>query len=146
MEADITALIEKIDDMGGAIAAIETGFIQKEIESRAYAIQKEIEQKKRVLVGVNAYQIEEKDLGMALFKTDPELVRRQIEKLRRVRESRDGAACRAALDAVRKAAEGDANLMPRFIDAVKAYATLGEICGVLREVFGEYHQHHTVGR
>ena len=146
MEADITALIQKIDDMGGAIAAIETGFIQKEIESRAYAIQKEIEHKKRVLVGVNAYQTEEKDLGMALFKSDPELVRRQIEKLRQVRESRDQARCDTSLDAVRQAAESRDNLMPHFIDAVKAYATLGEICGVLREVFGEYHQHHTVGR
>ncbi|MBW1818613.1 MAG: methylmalonyl-CoA mutase [Deltaproteobacteria bacterium] len=146
MEEDITALIQKIDDMGGAIAAIETGFIQREIENRAYAMQKDIEQEKRVLVGVNAYQVEEEDLGLSLFKSDPELARRQIEKLRQVRESRDRARCESSLEAVRKAAEGDDNLMPRFIDAVKAYATLGEICGVLREVFGEYQQHHTIGR
>jgi methylmalonyl-CoA mutase N-terminal domain/subunit len=144
MESEIKELIAKIDDMGGAIAAIETGFIQKEIEGRAYAIQKEIEKKERIVVGLNEYKVEE-SVDASLFKFDVEQARRQISNLQALRESRDQAKCQAALEEVRKAAEGRENLMPRFIEAVKAYATLGEICGVLREVFGEYQQHQTLG-
>lgn len=143
MEEEIKALIAKIDDMGGAIAAIEKGFIQREIETRAYAIQKEIEQKKRIVVGVNRYQVEE-SLGHSLFRFDPELARKQVGEVKAVRESRDQAGCRRALDDVRRAAKSGENLMPRFLEAVKAYATLGEICGVLREEFGEYRQHQMI--
>jgi methylmalonyl-CoA mutase N-terminal domain/subunit len=144
MEKEIKDLIQKIDEMGGAIAAIENGFVLKEIERRAYTIQREIEQKERIVVGLNQYQVEE-DLDVSLFKSDPDLARHQVKKLRDLKESRDQEMCRGALDAVRRAAEGRENLMPPFIEAVKAYATLGEICGVLREVFGEYHPQRTVG-
>ena len=137
MEKEIKELIAKIDEMGGAISAIENGFVQKEIEKRAYHIQKEIEQKKRIVVGLNEYRVDE-HVDMSLFKFDPDLARRQIEKVRTIRSERDDARCRAALDRVRNAAEGKENLMPRFIEAVQAYATLGEICDVLRGVFGEY--------
>jgi methylmalonyl-CoA mutase N-terminal domain/subunit len=145
MEGEIKALVARIDDMGGAIAAIENGFIQREIEGRAYRIQREIEERKRVVVGLNKYQVEEK-MEHSLFRSDPELARRQIEKVRALRETRDQKGCEQALEVVRKAAEGDENLMPRFIEAVKAYATLGEICGVLRDVFGEYQQAETLGK
>ncbi len=143
MEEEIKALIQKIDDMGGAIAAIEKGFIQKEIEARAYEIQREVEEEKRIVVGLNKYQVEE-DLDTALFKSDPELARTQIAKIRRLRNQRDQAKCQAALEAMKRAAQGEENLMPHFIEAVKAYATLGEICGVLREVFGEYQPVQTI--
>ena len=138
MEKEIKALMDKIDGMGGAIPAIEQGFIQKEIERRAYQIQKEIEDNKRTVVGVNEYKIEEK-VDSALFKSDPAVVLRQREKLTALMESRDKRKVQAVLTAVQKAAQGEDNLMPHFIEAVRAYATLGEICDVLREVFGEYH-------
>jgi len=138
MEQEIRELMAKIDAMGGAIAAIENGFIQKEIEGRAYTIQKEIEERKRIMVGVNEYKVDEK-VDSALFKFDPEITRKQIQKLQDVKGSRDRAKVQAALDSLKKAAKGEENLMPRFIEAVREYATLGEICNVLRDVFGEYH-------
>jgi methylmalonyl-CoA mutase N-terminal domain/subunit len=142
MEKEITALIAKIDDMGGAVAAIEKGFVQEEIQHRANAIQREIEEKSRILVGLNEFKVEE-DLDISLFKSDPEQTEKQIQGLQRLRNTRDEAKCRTALLAVRKAAEGDENLMPHFIEAIKAYATLGEICDVLRDVFGEYRADRT---
>jgi methylmalonyl-CoA mutase N-terminal domain/subunit len=137
MVREIKALIAQVDDLGGAVAAIEKGFIQKEIEQRAYTIQKEIEENKKVVVGLNKYQVKEK-LDLPLFKSDPEYAGRQKEKLKQLRETRDGAKVQFALMALRKAAGGEENLMPLFLEAVRAYATLGEICGVLRDVFGEY--------
>jgi len=98
-----------------------------------------------VVVGVNKYQVEEK-MEHTLFRADPELARQQIESVRALRETRDQDKCERALEGVRKAANGDENLMPRFIEAVKAYATLGEICNVLRDVFGEYQQAETLGK
>jgi len=142
MEKEITELIAKIDDMGGAVAAIEKGFVQKEIQARANAIQREIEEKSRILVGLNEFKVEE-ELDVSLFKSDPEQAKNQIERLHRLRKTRDETKCNTALLAVRKAAERDENLMPHFIEAVKAYATLGEICDVLRDVFGEYHPDRT---
>ncbi|MFH1242448.1 MAG: methylmalonyl-CoA mutase family protein [Pseudomonadota bacterium] len=145
MIQEIKGLIAKIDELGGAVAAIEKGFIQREIESRAYAFQKEIEGKKRIVVGVNDYRVKE-DLDFSIFKPNPLHARTQVENLQRLRESRDQIKVRSSLKAVREAAEGDVNLMPFFIEAVKVYATLGEICGVLREVFGEYQQIETIGK
>ena len=136
---EITGLIEEVDAMGGAVAAIEKGFIQEQIESRAYLIQKEIEADERVVVGVNRYQTEEKQ-SFSTFKPDPEHARNQLARLKKLKESRDQTAVRSTLNEIRNAAEGRDNLMPILIKAVKSYATLGEICGVLREVFGEYQQ------
>ncbi len=130
--------------MGGAVAAIERGFVQKEIEERAYCIQKEIEQGERIVVGMNEYKVEE-DVDIALFKPSPEHARSQIDKLQMLKKIRDQARVQSALEAVRKAAQDEENLMPRFIEAVKAYVTLGEICDILREVFGEYRQAQTIG-
>ncbi len=136
---EIAALIKEVDDMGGAVKAIEKGFIQEQIESRAYSIQKEIEADERIVVGVNRYQTEEKQ-SFSTFKPDPDHARNQITRLKKLKELRDQAEVRSSLNEIRNAAEGQENLMPIFIKAVKAYATLGEICGVLREVFGEYEQ------
>ncbi|MEE4354627.1 MAG: methylmalonyl-CoA mutase family protein [Desulfatiglans sp.] len=143
MEDKIKDLIQRIDDMGGAVAAIEKGFIQREIETRAYSIQKEIEKQDRVVVGVNKYQVAE-DLNLSVFKFDPESAREKIEGLEKLRQRRDKEKVRASLAAVREAARGEQNLMPSLIEAVKAYATLGEICKALREVFGEYNAVRTI--
>jgi methylmalonyl-CoA mutase N-terminal domain/subunit len=143
MTREIKELITKIDDMGGAVAAVEKGFVQKEIEARAYAIQKEIQEKERTVVGLNEYQVAEK-VDIALSKTDPHVYRKQLERLRTLKSNRDNPNVERALEDIRKAAEGNRNLMPCFIEAVKAYATLGEICGVLKQVFGEYRQARTI--
>jgi methylmalonyl-CoA mutase N-terminal domain/subunit len=143
MVQEIKDLIATIDDMGGAVAAIEKGFIQKEIARRAYSFQKEIEAKKRIVVGVNEYKVKE-DLELSISKPDPEHARSQIARLKDLKKTRDQQRVRAALEALRQAAKGEENLMPYFVEAVKLYATLGEICGVLREVFGEYQQDQTI--
>ncbi|MCJ7687261.1 MAG: methylmalonyl-CoA mutase family protein, partial [Desulfobacteraceae bacterium] len=145
MAQEIRGLIEKIDALGGAVAAIETGYIQREIDTRAYAFQKEVEEKKRVVVGVNDYRIEESP-NFAIFRPDPAHARKQVSDLKKLRETRDQSKVQTALDVLREAAPTAENLMPFFIEAVKAYATLGEICGVLRDVFGEYQQAETIGK
>ena len=129
--------IQKIDEMGGAVTAIERGYIQKEIQESAYRYQMEIESGDRTVVGVNRFQVEE-ERPTNLLRVDPAVRVAQIEKLKALRAERDGEKVRVSLDALKKAAEGTDNLMPPILDAVKSYATLGEICDVLRGVFGEY--------
>jgi methylmalonyl-CoA mutase, N-terminal domain len=131
--------IERIDAMGGALAAIENGFIQGEIESAAYAYQQSLERGEKVVVGVNRFRQEEEQ-SPAAFRIDPEIERRQIERLREVRASRDAAAVEARLNDLEQAARGSDNLMPRILAACEAYATLGEISDRLRRVFGEHHE------
>ena len=137
IEAEARALIEQIDAMGGMVAAIEAGFVQRRIEDSAYRTQCAIERGEQVIVGVNRFAIDEKEKP-ALFHIDPNVERAQVEKLRAVRERRDAAQVEAALDQLEAAARGTDNLMPRVLDAVRAYASLGEICGRLRRVFGEF--------
>jgi len=129
--------IRRIDEIGGAPAAIERGFIQAEIEESAYRYQMEIESGDRTIVGLNDFQIEEARPS-GLLKVDPAVGDLQCRKLAELRSKRDNAAVEASLAALRRAAEGSGNLMPHILDAAKAYATLGEMCGVLRGVFGEY--------
>lgn len=129
--------IEKIDELGGAPKAIE--FMQKEIQKSAYRYQQDIESGKKIVIGVNKFQMETAR-PEGLLKVDPEVGKRQKEKLEKLRAERDNAKVEKVLNDLRKAANSDENLMPYFIEAVKAYATLGEICGVLREEFGEYQQ------
>ena len=143
MSTEIKDLIAKIDDMGGAVAAIEKGFVQNRIESMAYSIQKDIEKKKRIIVGRNEYKVKE-DLDIYISKPNPEHARSQIARLQTLKKTRDKKKVQSSLDAIRKAAEGEENLMPYFVEAVKTYTTLGEICGVLRGVFGEYRQVQTI--
>ncbi len=129
--------IQKIDDMGGAPAAIEKGFIQREIHNAAYEFQKSVDDGQRVVVGVNKFTVEEEP-QFDYLRVNPEAEREQVKQLNDARKKRNGKQVTEVLDALRRAAESDANLMPHIIEAVKVYATLGEICGVLREVFGEY--------
>ncbi len=138
MEQKTMEYIHKIDDMGGAITAIEKGFFQKEIADSAYKYQTEIDEKKRVIVGVNDYKIEKEEIPIELLKIDPHVEDEQIANLRKLKRDRDGRKTRETLDKLRKSAERDENLMPPIIDSVKACATLGEICDVLRQVYGEY--------
>ena len=129
--------IVKIDDMGGAPAAIEKGFIQREINDSAYKFQQAVDNNTRVVVGLNRFTVEEEQ-QFDYLRVDPAAEAEQIGRLQKMREGRDQAAVEKTLEAVRSAAESDSNLMPLILDAVKVYATLGEMCRVLREVFGEY--------
>lgn len=136
--------IRKIDEMGGAVPAIENGFVQREIQDSAYTYQREIEKQERVVVGLNRFQVKEPKPSN-LLRVDPTVRLSQMEKIKRLKTERDGAAVEKALGELRRAAQGDQNLMPLILQAVKAYATLGEICDVLRGVFGEYQQINTLG-
>jgi methylmalonyl-CoA mutase N-terminal domain/subunit len=129
--------IREIDEMGGAPLAIETGYIQKRIQEGAYRYQKEIESGERTLIGVNKFKVDE-PVSMKLAKIDPQVERDQLEKLKKIKATRDNGKMKFLLEKLMEAARGDANLMYPILDAVKAYATLGEICSTLREVFGEY--------
>ena len=133
--------IKKIDDLGGAVAAIEKGYIQKEIQDSAYKWQMDVESGARVIVGVNKFQVEE-EAPKNLLKVDASVGEKQKAKVEAMKAKRDNAAVQAALAELKKAcADEHENLMPHILAAVKTYATLGEICGVMREVFGEYEAH-----
>jgi len=129
--------IEQIDKLGGAVAAIERGFQQQEIQQAAYAYQLAQESGDSILVGVNRFQADE-EAPVDLLKIDASVETRQLEKLAALKARRDNDAVRAALALVTETARGDSNLMPVIIDAVKTYATLGEVSDAMREVFGEF--------
>lgn len=130
--------IEKIQKMGGMMRAIERGYIQKEIAESAYKYQREVEEKKRIIVGVNEFIVDE-PLDVEILKVDPSIREKQIERLKKLRSERDNKKVEEALDRLRKAAETeDENLMPYIIEAHRHLATLGEVTDVLREVWGEY--------
>jgi methylmalonyl-CoA mutase N-terminal domain/subunit len=137
IEKEAQAYLERIDKLGGAVAAIEQGFIQREIQESAYAYQRAVESGERIVVGVNKFQVENEQ-PPEIHKVDPEVERRQCAKLNELRANRDNGKVSQVLAELREAAKGDDNLMPYILESVRAYATLGEICGVLREVFGEY--------
>ncbi|MCC7303306.1 MAG: methylmalonyl-CoA mutase [Bacteroidia bacterium] len=137
VEAMAWEYIRKIDGMGGAVAAIEKGFVQKEIALASYRYQERIEKGEKVIVGVNKFQIEETPVD-DIFSVDDNIRILQSANLQRLREDRDAARVRSTLAAVEEAAKGTANLMPPILAAVESYATLGEIADVLRRVFGEY--------
>ena len=139
MEAKVYDYFRKIEALGGVIPAIEVGFFQREIAEAAFRYQREIDTHQRVIVGVNDYATSE-PLTIPLLEMDPEGERRQIERLNRVRRERDNQAVEERLVALEDAARNDANLMYPILDAVRAYATLGEIMGVFRQVFGEYRE------
>ncbi len=139
MEAEAYEYFRKIEALGGVLPAIERGFPQREIAESAYRYQREIDAKERVIVGINDYVADE-PLTIPLLEMDREGERRQRERLARVRSERDNELVAQRLEALREAAQGSENLMPHILDAVRAYATLGEICGVFREVFGEYRE------
>ncbi|MEM3564033.1 MAG: methylmalonyl-CoA mutase family protein [Candidatus Jordarchaeaceae archaeon] len=138
LEEQASDYIKKIDEMGGMVKAIEKGYIQKEIASMAYKYQKEVERGERIIVGVNRFQTDEK-LHLSLHKLDPQIEKEAISNLKKVKEERNNKLVDSLLEKLREEAKQEkCNLMPTLIEAVKAYATLGEICQVLREVFGEF--------
>ncbi|MDH5391471.1 MAG: methylmalonyl-CoA mutase family protein, partial [Candidatus Bathyarchaeota archaeon] len=140
MEERAMDYINKIDDMGGVIPAIENGFLQKEIADSAYKYQQEIDNKERTLVGVNDYTIEEDWVPLKILRIPPGVEAEQLARLQKVKRERNNARVRQVLDKLYDAADRDENLMPTIIEAVKDYATLGEITSVLRSVFGEYRE------
>jgi len=137
IEEEAMKYIEKIDEMGGMVRAIEAGFPQREIQRSAYEKQKKIDEGEMTVVGVNKYQIEE-EIELEILRIDENMVRKQVERLKKFRELRDKKKVEEALEKLKKAAEGEENLVPYILECIKARATLGETTDVLREVFGEY--------
>ncbi|HEX5940040.1 MAG TPA: methylmalonyl-CoA mutase family protein, partial [Dehalococcoidia bacterium] len=138
LEARARALIDRIDDLGGAVAAIESGYMQQEVQEASVRWQNEVESGKRTIVGVNRFQTEEEP-EVGIFRPNPEAADAQVRQLSSLRAERDGRAVDESLAALRTASGDDAqNLMEPIMRAVRAYATVGEICGVLREEWGEY--------
>ena len=129
----------KIEDIGGVIPAIENGYLQREIAEASYRYQVEIDRRERVIVGVNEYVMDD-PIEVPILEMDPDGERRQIERLNRVRRERDGREVARSLKALELACRGSENVMPRLLDAVNAYCTLGEMCDVMRDVFGVYHE------
>jgi methylmalonyl-CoA mutase N-terminal domain/subunit len=137
LEQKTLEYLGKIDDLGGAVAAIERGYMQREIQSAAYLYQREIESKQRTIVGLNQFTTSEQP-PIDLLRVDPEIEHKQCQRLARLRSERNAAAATAALGRVEAAARDGGNLMPAIIDAVRNWATLGEISDAMRRVFGEY--------
>jgi len=139
IEAGAREYIDRIDGMGGMVAAIERGYVQREIQDAAYRAQKAIERNEAEVVGVNVHRVDDEPIPETLAM-DADLEARQVARTRAVRAERDGAVAQAAVDAISRAAEGTENLMPHILHAVKAEATLGEIADALRRVFGEHRE------
>ncbi len=139
IETKARKYFERIDEFGGVIPAIEAGFFQREISEAAYRYQRELDSGERFIVGVNAYE-GEKDFSIPLLEMDPEGYQKQSLRLAKLRKSRDNGAVGQALDRLRIAAQGTENQMPFILDAVRRYATLGEIVAVMKEVFGIYEE------
>jgi methylmalonyl-CoA mutase N-terminal domain/subunit len=138
IEAKAQDYIDQIDKMGGAVAAIEKGFIQKEIGDSAYRYQREIEKNERIVVGLNKFQVKSEEKPKGLLKVDPIVGDKQVARLKELKSTRDNGAVEQALAELKTAAQGTDNLMPPILKAVKCLATLGEICDTLRSVWGEY--------
>ncbi len=137
LEERALELIDQIEEMGGAVAAVEQGFVQQEIEEAAFRYAQQVESGERVIVGVNEF-VEAEEEQIELQRIDPEVERRQLERTARVRAERNAAEAERALAEVRRVAEGEGNLLVPMREALRARCTIGEICGVLREVFGTY--------
>jgi methylmalonyl-CoA mutase N-terminal domain/subunit len=137
LEERARELVERIDELGGAVAAVEQGFVQQEIEEAAFRFARDVERGERVVVGVNRY-VDDGEAEVELQRIDPDIERRQLERTARVRVERDQEAARRALADVRSVAEGTGNLLVPMREALRARSTIGEICGELRSVFGTY--------
>lgn len=137
IEEEAIKYIEKIDLMGGAVTATEKGYIQREIVESAYKHQKEVENKGKIIVGVNEFTIEE-EVPIKILRIDPAVEKKQVERLKTMKKRRNNKKVKDILSDLQRVAESDKNLIPTIFQAVKEYASLGEICDALREVFGEY--------
>jgi methylmalonyl-CoA mutase N-terminal domain/subunit len=138
IEQEAFEIIEEIDGKGGMLSAVQSQWVQRQIQDTAYERQREIEQGERIIVGVNEFTVEDDEPQMDVEQVTEEDERRQVESLESVRDDRDDEAVEDALAALRDTAQGDGNLLPPIVDAVKVYASVGEICNVLRDEFGEY--------
>jgi len=136
-EKEISAEMERIDSLGGILRCVEDGTIQKQLADQAYQVQKKLDSGELIKVGVNRFQIDEEERELEIFEVDPETRTRQIDRLKRIKDERDNKRVEGALDALKKAALERENLMPSILDAVRAYATVGEIVGHLKEIYGE---------
>jgi len=143
IERESWAYIERIEDIGGALVGIEQGYQQREIQESAYRLQRLAEQKQRVVVGVNEF-VTETVVNPEIMRVDPGVDRRRAAQLEALRKRRDGDAVERSLQKIRASASTDENMMPLLVEAVEAYATVGEICGVLREEWGEYREVLTI--
>ena len=140
MENGTLEYFDRIDAMGGMVEAVERGFPQREIQESAYQYQKALEAGDQTIIGVNKYQMEEGKSDLPILVIDESVRAHQIERLEKTRQRRDGAAVSKSLDALRRAADKNENTMPATIEAVRCYATLGEICSALRDVYGVYEE------
>jgi methylmalonyl-CoA mutase N-terminal domain/subunit len=131
--------LRRIDALGGVLRAIETGYIQREIQQAAYEYQKSVESGERVVVGVNRYGAEDAP-SPPLLRIDPQIERAQVERVQKLRARRDGVQVATALKEIEATARSERNLMPTILEAVKSYATVGEVSDALRNVFGEYQE------
>jgi methylmalonyl-CoA mutase N-terminal domain/subunit len=143
IEEKAVEYLKKIEAMGGMLRAIETGYVQREIQEAAYRYQKAVEAQEQVVVGVNKFQLDE-ELPVNVLRIDPTLEQAQVERLRALRERRDGQTATAALARLEQAATTDENLLPRILECVEAYATVGEISNTLRRVWSEYRETSTI--
>ncbi|MGH9661185.1 MAG: methylmalonyl-CoA mutase family protein, partial [Bryobacteraceae bacterium] len=143
LEASADTYIRRIDEMGGMVAAVETGYPQREIADASYRYQREVEKGDRIVVGVNAFAASD-DEPIDILEIDASARKHQVEKLDALRARRSDSEVRRSLDALRRAAGGTENTMPYILDAVRTYATLGEICDALRDVFGSYRESSAV--
>ncbi|MBK7894021.1 MAG: methylmalonyl-CoA mutase family protein [Anaerolineaceae bacterium] len=140
IEAQVYEYWQQVEELGGVLPAIDQGFYQREISNAAYQYQREIDQNERTIVGVNGFVDKTEEMRIPILAMDPQGYERQIARIQRVKAERDSEKVGAALQALREAAQGTANTMPFIINAVREYATLGEITDVFREVFGKYEE------
>jgi methylmalonyl-CoA mutase N-terminal domain/subunit len=143
IESDASEYLKKIEAMGGMLRAIETGYVQREIQESAYRYQKAIETKEQIVVGVNSFQLEEEP-PVQVLRIDPALEQEQIDRVRALRERRDSSKATAVLNSLEQTAGTNENLLPRILECVEAYATVGEISNTLRRVWGEYRETSTI--
>jgi methylmalonyl-CoA mutase N-terminal domain/subunit len=137
IEEEVEKYLKRIERMGGSLVAIEKSFFQDEIRNNAYRIKKEVDEHKRTIVGVNQF-VDESNVEPKIHRIDPEIERKQVQRLQELKVTRDKGKVEQVLSKLEKTASGEENLMPFIIEAVKAYASLGEISNVFREVFGIY--------
>lgn len=140
LESEALKYIEEIEALGGVLEAIEKGYFQQRIADAAYAYQLAVEEKRKIVVGVNEFQTEEPELPIEILKIDPSLERKQVERLQELKRTRSQPDVEDSLEELKNAAMGDQNLMPRVLKCARAHATLGEIVGAMKEVFGEYRE------
>jgi methylmalonyl-CoA mutase N-terminal domain/subunit len=139
MEEEALAYFDTIDRMGGMVEAIERGYPQREIAESAYRFQQSVEKREKIIVGVNGF-VAENEEPIEILYIDESASEKQLGKLERLKKRRDNGAVKRTLDALREGAAGQANTMPLLVEAVRAYATVGEMCDALRDVWGEYEE------